>query len=122
MANFARNGTNLSQYMRENLNTVHTNEPQDDYNYETDLELFTNTNFVDFDTGVQTDFSAPAPKPGSASPTSSKTTEPQSATSTMMGDFGVMDFMNPGKDLPLSFEFTLNWNFFFLHMLHEDKA
>lgn len=98
MANFGRNGGNLSQFMRENLNTVHTNEPQEDFNFEADLDLFTNTSFVDFDTGVQTDFSQPAPKPGSTSPTSSKA-EPQSATSTtMIGEFGAMDFMNPGKD------------------------
>lgn len=99
MASYGRNGTNLSQFMRENLNTVHTNEPPEDFNFETDLELFTNTNFHDFDTGVQTDFSQPAPKPGSGptSPASSKQTEPQSATSTMMGEFGAMDFINPGK-------------------------
>lgn len=108
MANYGRNGANLSQFMRENLNTVHTNESQEDFNFEADLDLFTNTSFVDFDTGVQTDFSQPAPKTGSASPTSSKQTEPQSATSTLMGEFGAMDFMNPGKN-NLSFPVYLHF-------------
>lgn len=117
MANYGRNGANLSQFMRENLNTVHTNESQEDFNFEADLGLYTNTNFVDFDTGVQTDFSQPAPKPGSSSPASSKQTEPQSATSTMIGEFGTMDFINTGKNasifaffpppLPLSCVFAL---------------
>lgn len=97
MANFGRNGANLSQFMRENLNTVHTSEPQEDFNFEADLDIFTNTSFVDFDTGVQTDFSQSVPKPGSSSPASSKQTEPQSATSTMIGEFGGMDFMTSGK-------------------------
>lgn len=111
MANYGRNGGNVSQFMREHLNTVHTNEPQEDFSFETDLDLFTNTSFVDFDTGVQTDFSQPAPKPGSASPTSSKA-EPQSATSTMMGEFGSMDFINSGKDKTPFFHCSFPCSFF----------
>lgn len=96
MTSYGRNGANLSQFMREQLNTVHTNEPQEEFGFDADLDLFTNTSFVDFDTGVQTDFSQPTPKPSSASPASTKQAEPQSATS-MIGEFGAMDFMNPGR-------------------------
>lgn len=98
MASFNRRGTNLtSQFMREQLNAIRTNEPQEDFSaLEPDnFELFTTTSFFDFDTGAQTDFkpddSPPTSKPGQ---TSQPATQPTSATS-IMGDYEPMEFLNP---------------------------
>lgn len=92
MANFnRRGGANLtSQFMREQLNAIRTNEPQEDYSaLEPDnFEIFTNTSFFDFDTGAQTDF-----KPDD-SPASSKPGQ-QTAAPSLMGDYEPMEFLNP---------------------------
>lgn len=92
MANYGRQGSNLAQFMREQLNTVQPNEPEEDIRFD-DLDVFTNTEFYDFDTHMRTDF-----KPAD-SPPSSKS-EPTSATSTIMGgEFGALDLINPGRFL-----------------------
>lgn len=92
MANYRRQGSNLAQFMREQLNTVPTTEPEEDFSNIDNLDLFANTQFFDFDTQTQTDF-----KPAADSPASSKP-EPTSATSTITGEFGSMDFnMNNGE-------------------------
>lgn len=92
MANYRRQGSNLAQFMREQLNTVPTTEPEEDFSNIDNLDLFANTQFFDFDTQTQTDF-----KPTADSPASSKP-EPTSATSTIPGEFGSMDFnMNNGR-------------------------
>lgn len=84
---FNRSRGLTSQFMREQLNAVHS-EPQEDYSaLDQDLSLFTNTTFHDFDTGAQIDFKA------DDSPAPLKPSEPASATS-MMGDYGDMDFLN----------------------------
>lgn len=88
MANYGRQGSNLAQFMREQLNTVQANEPEEDIRFD-DLDVFTNTEFYDFDTHMRTDF-----KPASDSPPSSKP-EPASATSIMGGEFGNMDLIDP---------------------------
>jgi len=92
MANFRRQGSNLAQFMREQLNTVPTTQPEEDFSTLDNLDLFTNTQFFDFDTQTQTDF-----KPAADSPPSSKP-DPTSATSTIPGEFGSMDFnMDNGR-------------------------
>lgn len=74
MANYARRATNdVSQFLREgNLNAVHTAEPMEDYTLGDDLDVFTHTEFHDFDTGLPANFKAdspPAPKSGEPSAT-----------------------------------------------------
>lgn len=84
---FNRSRGLTSQFMREQLNTVHS-EPQEDYSaLDQDLSLFTNTTFHDFDTGAQIDFKA------DESPAKPAAGEPASTTS-MMGEYGEMDFLN----------------------------
>lgn len=96
MANYGRQGSNLAQFMREQLNTVQPSEPEEDIRFD-DLDVFTNTEFYDFDTHMRTDF-----KPAD-SPPSSKS-EPTSATSTIMGgEFGALDLINPGRFLVFLF-------------------
>ncbi|KAK7724116.1 hypothetical protein SLS64_000450 [Diaporthe eres] len=92
MANYRRQGSHLAQFMREQLNVAPTTEPEEDFSNIDNLDLFANTQFFDFDTQTQTDF-----KPAADSPASSKP-EPTSATSTIPGEFGSMDFnMNNGE-------------------------
>ncbi|KUI67369.1 Regulatory protein cys-3 [Cytospora mali] len=90
MANYGRQGSNLAQFMREQLNTVQPNEPEEEIRFD-DLDVFTNTEFYDFDTHMRTDF-----KPASDSPPTSKS-EATSATSMMGGEFGNMDMITPGE-------------------------
>lgn len=97
MANYRRQGSNLAQFMREQLNVAPTTEPEEDFSNIDNLDLFTNTQFFDFDTQTQADF-----KPAADSPSSSKP-EPTSATSTIPGEFGSMDFnMNNGRSFGFS--------------------
>lgn len=102
MANYGRQGSNLAQFMREQLNTVQPNEPEEDIRFD-DLDVFTNTEFYDFDTHMRTDF-----KPASDSPPSSKP-EPTSATSIMGGEFGSMDLIDSAGRSRSFFIFT--WEF-----------
>lgn len=97
MANYRRQGSNLAQFMREQLNVAPSTEPEEDFSNIDNLDLFANTQFFDFDTHTQPDF-----KPAADSPASSKP-EPTSATTTIPGDFGSMDFnMNNGRPLGFS--------------------
>ncbi|KAF3766062.1 hypothetical protein M406DRAFT_106078 [Cryphonectria parasitica EP155] len=92
MANFNRRATNLDlvQFMREgHLNTINTNEPQEDFSgleNSEGLDLFTNQDFFDFDEGIRRDF-----KPNADSAPSTKPAESTSAT-PIVGEFGSMDF------------------------------
>lgn len=96
MANFRRQGSNLAQFMREELNTVPTTAPEEDYSNLSDLDLFTNTEFY-FTNDAHNDF-----KPAADSPPSSKP-DPTSATSTIPGEFGSIDFnMNNGRHFGFS--------------------
>lgn len=74
--------------MRE-LNTIPASEPAEDYSAlePENFELFTNTNFFDFDTGTQNDF-----KPDE----SNASTKPGEAASStrMMNDLGMVDYMD----------------------------
>ncbi|KAL1877552.1 hypothetical protein VTK73DRAFT_8610 [Phialemonium thermophilum] len=89
-----RRGPNVSQYLRE-LNTIpaHDKPAADEaFGMEDDLAMFTNTQFFDFDSGQNTDYNAPPPKPEST-----ETQRPEGLTSpgSVMGDFGI-EFM-PGE-------------------------
>lgn len=96
MANYTRRAANdVSQFLREGgLNSVHADEAQDDYALpDADLDMFMNREFVDFDTGLSTNFKADsptAPKPGEAVSVTATTT-------TTVPDFGGMDFMSTGR-------------------------
>lgn len=92
MANYTRRAANdVSQFLREGgLNSVHADESQDDYPLpDADLDLFMNREFIDFDTGLSTNFKAD-------SPTAPKPGEPVTAATTVP-DFGGMDFMSTGR-------------------------
>lgn len=70
---------------------MHADEPQDDYPLpDADLDLFMNREFIDFDTGLSTNFKAD-------SPTAPKSGEPVSSATTAVPDFGGMDFMSTGR-------------------------
>lgn len=69
---------------------MHVDEPQDDYALpDADLDMFMNREFVDFDTGLSTNFKAD-------SPTAPKPGEPVAAA-PVVSDFGGMDFMSTGR-------------------------
>lgn len=97
MANYRRQGSQLAQFMREQLNVAtNTAEPEEDFSNIDNLDLFANTQFFDFDTQTTSDF-----KPAADSPPSSKP-DPTSATSTIPGEFGSMDF-NMSNGRPFGF-------------------
>lgn len=92
MANYNRRAhTEVSQFLREgNLNAVHANELKEDFTMggDSELDVFMQREFHDFDTGLAVDFKADSPpdtKPG----------EPAAATS-MVGEYDPLDFMNAG--------------------------
>lgn len=70
---------------------MHADESQDDYPLpDADLDLFMNREFIDFDTGLSTNFKAD-------SPTAPKSGEPASSATTAVPDFGGLDFMSTGR-------------------------
>ncbi|CAN8103453.1 unnamed protein product [Discula destructiva] len=101
MANYTRRAQNdISQFLREgNLNSVHASEPQEDFTLaDGELDVFMTKEFIDFDTGLPTDFKAdspPATKPG----------EPASAAS-VLGDYGNIDYMNTAGDFGFDYNNT----------------
>lgn len=92
---------NVSRYLRD-LNTV--KEPgsaEENFTFEDDLAMFTNTQFFDFETGQHTDYQAPPKKTETAA-----VAEPQAPSSAVteeltspIGDFGNVDFSLPGKKM-----------------------
>ncbi|KAF4776642.1 basic region leucine zipper [Colletotrichum paranaense] len=90
---------NVSRYLRD-LNTV--KEPgsaEENFTFEDDLAMFTNTQFFDFETGQHTDYQAPPKKAETAT-----VAEPQAPSSAVteeltspIGDFGNVDFSLPGE-------------------------
>lgn len=91
----------MSRYLRD-LNTV--KEPgsaEENFTFEDDLAMFTNTQFFDFETGQHTDYQAPPKKAETAT-----VAEPQAPSSAVteeltspIGDFGNVDFSLPGKKM-----------------------
>jgi len=110
-----RRAPNVSHLLQD-LNTVsaHDAATEENFNMEDDLELFTNTQFYDFDSGQQTDFQAQPVKTALntvAAPantaTENVTTAPPSAIGdmpnldfAMTGDFAFTDFANPYPAFP----------------------
>lgn len=91
-----RRGPNVSQYLRD-LNTVSPQDtpaaPEENFNMEDDLALFTNTQFFDFDSGQNTDFQAqPVKREGKPAARSSTTTSDD--VTSVMGDMPNLDFMS----------------------------
>ncbi|ROT43494.1 regulatory protein cys-3 [Sodiomyces alkalinus F11] len=88
-----RRGPNVSQYLRQ-LNTVNEKPLEDDFTFEDDLAMFTNTQFFDFETGQHMDYQAPPAKPD-CDPSPTTTTVNPDALASPIGDLSNLDFM-PG--------------------------
>ncbi|KAK2064561.1 basic region leucine zipper [Colletotrichum caudatum] len=95
---------NVSRYLRD-LNTV--KEPpaaEENFTFEEDLAIFTNTQFFDYDSGQHTDYQAPAKKPETVEPQVPSSAVTEELTSpigdfnvdfSMSGEFNFHDFTNP---------------------------
>ncbi|CAK7203298.1 hypothetical protein SEUCBS139899_006029 [Sporothrix eucalyptigena] len=97
-----RRGPNISQFLRElhENPTLVENDPAFSMD-DTDLSMFTNTEFFDLETGQNTDFQPQhpqqPPKPGSESNSASSAVSPLSEDAmTTIADFTNMDFMTTG--------------------------
>ena len=85
-----RRGPNVTQY----LNTLQTDSPTDDSLLDDDIALFTNTQFMEFDTGRTIDFQTP-PVKAEPEQTSSSSTDDVVSSASPMADLtsGTLDFM-----------------------------
>ncbi|KAG6299825.1 hypothetical protein E4U09_007742 [Claviceps aff. purpurea] len=95
-----RHGPNVSAYLRD-LNTISPHDttataPEDSFNMEDDLALFTNTQFFDFDSGQNTDFQAQPVKIDVDTVTRHNSTASGDVTpaQTSIGDLPKLDFMS----------------------------
>ncbi|PWI74043.1 Regulatory protein cys-3 [Purpureocillium lilacinum] len=94
-----RHGPNVSQYLRD-LNTISpqdTTAPEEGFNMEDDLSLFTNTQFFDFDSGQNLDYQAQPIKPDGKSAgrhSSNASDEATTAAPSVIGDMPNLDFMS----------------------------
>ena len=94
-----RHGPNVSQYLRD-LNTISpqdTMAPEEGFNMEDDLSLFTNTQFFDFDSGQNLDYQAQPIKPDGKSAgrhSSNASDEATTAAPSVIGDMPNLDFMS----------------------------
>lgn len=91
---------NVSHFLRD-LNTVKESSHEDNFTFEEDLAVFTNSSFFDFETGQQTDYQAQPAKP------ETETQAPSSAAAedltSPLGEFGNVDFSLPGEPVFSSF-------------------
>jgi hypothetical protein len=73
-----------------------------DEDLQKELAMFTNTQFYDFDSGQNTDYQRPPPKPDTVDSIepSSAATEDGAAPDTFMSDFSSLDFI-PGQSSSL---------------------
>lgn len=89
---------NVSRYLRD-LNTV--KEPgsaaEENFTFEDDLAMFTNTQFFDFDSGRHTDFQAPPSKPEAVAESQAPSSAVTEELTSPIGDFGNVDFSMSGK-------------------------
>ncbi|SPO00495.1 related to regulatory protein cys-3 [Cephalotrichum gorgonifer] len=83
-----RRGPNVSQYLRH-LNTIPAETTADDGFMDDDLDVFTNTQFFDFESGQTTDFQPPPVKPDAEQV--SRTTAEDAAP---IADIGGLDFIS----------------------------
>ncbi|KAG5976696.1 hypothetical protein E4U58_000029 [Claviceps cyperi] len=95
-----RHGPNVSAYLRD-LNTISPHDttataPEDSFNMEDDLALFTNTQFFDFDSGQNTDFQAQPVKIDVDTVTRHNSTASGDVTPAQasIGDLPNLDFMS----------------------------
>ncbi|KAL5596509.1 hypothetical protein BROUX41_006734 [Berkeleyomyces rouxiae] len=95
-----RRAPNVARYL-SNLNMLEPSAPAADetYNLESDLALFTNAQFFDFDSGQNTDFQAPPP------PTKIEG-EPASAASASPTEISDMGFMSGDFNFDFSNTYT----------------
>ncbi|WYZ37386.1 hypothetical protein EsH8_II_000892 [Colletotrichum jinshuiense] len=89
---------NVSRYLRD-LNTV--KEPgsaaEENFTFEDDLAMFTNTQFFDFDSGRHTDFQAPPSKPEAVAESQAPSSAVTEELTSPIGDFGNVDFSMSGE-------------------------
>ena len=100
-----RRGPNISQFLRELQENPTLVENDAAFSMDdTDLSMFTNTEFFDLETGQNTDFQPQQhpPKPVSESNTASSVVSPLGDDAlTTIADFSNIDFMTTGTDYPL---------------------
>lgn len=92
-----RRGPNVSQYLRD-LNAINPQaeqSPEDNFNMEEDLALFTNTQFFDVETGQNTDYQAqPVKIDFEATPSATTTSEEMTPAQSVMGELTNFDLMS----------------------------
>ena len=88
-----RRVASTTEYIRD-LNTIPPQETTKEENFtmESDLAMFTNTEFFDIDSGQNTDFQAQPTKPN-VKPAASNFEEVHSAAQSVIGDMPNLDFM-----------------------------
>jgi hypothetical protein len=92
-----RRAPNVSHLLQD-LNAVgaHDGTAEETFNMEDDLELFTNTQFYDFDSGQQTDFQA-QPVKAAAAAAASTTDDVARTAPSAIGEMPNMDFSMNGE-------------------------
>lgn len=83
-----RRGPNVSQYLRH-LNTIPAETTQDDGFIDDDIDLFTNTQFFDFESGQTTDF-----QPSQVKPDTERASRTAADDTSHVGDLGGLDFIS----------------------------
>lgn len=103
-----RRAPNVSHLLQD-LNTIGTHDAattEENFNMEDDLELFTNTQFYDFDSGQQTDFQAQPIKArletAAARAANGTTEDIASAAPSAVGEMPNMDFSMTGESRDFS--------------------
>lgn len=92
-----RRAPNVSHLLQD-LNAVgaHDGNAEETFNMEDDLELFTNTQFYDFDSGQQTDFQA-QPVKAAAAAAASATDDVARTAPSAIGEMPNLDFSMTGE-------------------------
>lgn len=102
MSNYhGRRSANVSHLLQD-LNNF--NDTEDNFNIDDNLELFTNTQFIDYDSGQQTDFQAQPTKAAAALDTRMKANataangeDPHSAATSTIGEMPNLDLVMNSK-------------------------
>jgi len=101
MAYNGRRAPNVSKYLRD-LNSATTEAPADDSNdFETNLALFTNTQFFDFDSGHTTDYRARPQKASIDASASTASADDMNSAGSVIDDLSGMEFLNCKHNLSL---------------------
>ena len=107
-----RRAPNVSHLLQD-LATQDAPAVDDNFNMEDDLELFTNTQFYDFDSGQQTDFQV-QPQPVKVATGNARTNTEDvnsSATASTIGEMPNLDFSMAGESRAQVLSTALLFNF-----------